>query len=94
MVKRPTPREQALTDGMRSFPDRRGERGVECCLKRKGAYYHDLARTSVRWRAAGPETPVSGPGTPVRFGQTAGPRTFLGRAGAETGVRFGRLAHP
>ena len=43
MVKRPSPREQALTDGMRSFPDRRGERAVECCLKRKGAYYHDLA---------------------------------------------------
>jgi len=48
MVKRPTPREQALTDGMRSFPDRRGERAVECCLKRKGAYYHDLAGTSVK----------------------------------------------
>jgi hypothetical protein len=44
MVKRPTPREQALTDGMNSFRDRRGERAVECCLKRNGAYYHDLAR--------------------------------------------------
>jgi len=43
MVKRPTPREQALTGGMRSFPDRRGERAVECCLKQNGAYYHDLA---------------------------------------------------
>jgi len=43
MVKRPTPREQALTDGMKRFRDRRGERAVECCLKRKGAYYHDLA---------------------------------------------------
>jgi len=43
MVKRPTPREQALTDGMKRFRDRRGERAVECCPKRKGAYYHDLA---------------------------------------------------
>jgi hypothetical protein len=43
MLKRPTPREQALSDGRRRFPDRRGERAVECCLKRKGAYYHDLA---------------------------------------------------
>ena len=46
MVKRPPPREQALTDGMTSFPDRRGERVVECCLKRKGAYYYDLAGPS------------------------------------------------
>jgi len=44
MVKRPTPREQALTDGMKRFRDRRGERAVECCLKQDGAYYHDLAR--------------------------------------------------
>jgi len=43
MVKRPTPREQALTDGMKRFRDRRGERAVECCLKQNGAYYHDLA---------------------------------------------------
>ena len=43
MVKRPTPLEQALMDGMKRFPDRRGERAVECCLKRKGAYYHHLA---------------------------------------------------
>jgi hypothetical protein len=55
LVKRPPPREQALTDGMRSFPDRRGERAVECCLKRNGAYYHDLAaparnrRCVIRW---------------------------------------------
>jgi phospholipase C len=48
MVKRPTPREQALTDGKRSFPDRRGERAVECCLEQNGAYYHDLAGTSVK----------------------------------------------
>ena len=66
MVKRPTPLEQALVDGMKRFPDRRGERAVECCLKRKGAYYHDLAGTSGNWRAAGPETAVSGPGTPAR----------------------------
>jgi|GEM_PF-1473776 len=46
MVKRPTPREQALTDGMRSFPDRRGERAVECCLEQNGAYNHDLAGPS------------------------------------------------
>jgi hypothetical protein len=44
MVKRPTPREQALTDGMKRFRDRRGERAVECCPKQNGAYYHDLAR--------------------------------------------------
>ena len=43
MMKRPPPREQALVGGVRSLPDRRGERGVECCLKRNGAYYHDLA---------------------------------------------------
>ena len=43
LLKRPTPLEQALMDGMKRFPDRRGERVVECCLKRKGAYYHDLA---------------------------------------------------
>ena len=43
MVKRPTPREQALTDGMNGFRDRRGERAVECCLKPNGAYYHHLA---------------------------------------------------
>ena len=43
MVKRPTPLEQALVDGMKRFPDRRGERAVEFCLKRKGAYYHHLA---------------------------------------------------
>ncbi len=43
MVKRPTPRKQALTDGMRSSPNRRGERVVECCLNQNGAYYHDLA---------------------------------------------------
>ncbi len=43
LVKRPPPQEQALIGGVRSLPDRRGERGVECCLKRKGAYYHDLA---------------------------------------------------
>jgi len=43
MLKRPTPREQALTDGMNRFRDRRGERAVECCLKPNGAYYHHLA---------------------------------------------------
>ena len=64
MVKRPTPREQALSDGVRCLPDRRGERAVECCLKRKGAYYHDLAGSSGNWRAAGPRTEVFGPGTP------------------------------
>lgn len=67
MVKRPTPREQALSDGMRSFPDRRGERAVECCLKRKGAYYHHLAGTSGNWRAAGPRTQVFGPGIPYQL---------------------------
>ncbi len=41
MVKRPTPREQALVGGWKRFPDRREERGVECCLKQKGAYYGD-----------------------------------------------------
>ena len=61
MMKRPPPREQALTDGMRSFPDRRGERGVECCLKRKGAYYYDLAGTPGIGRAGGPKTSVFGP---------------------------------
>jgi len=66
MVKRPTPREQALMDGMKRFRDRRGERAVECCLKRNGAYYHDLAGTSGNWGAAGPGRHVSGPGTPVR----------------------------
>jgi len=43
LMKRPSPREQALSDGVRCGPDRRGERAVECCLKQKGAYYHDLA---------------------------------------------------
>jgi len=66
MVKRPTPRKQALNDGMRSFPDRRGERAVECCPKQKGAYYHDLAGPSGNWRAAGPGTAVSGPGIPPK----------------------------
>jgi hypothetical protein len=61
-VKRPPPREQALTDGMRSFPDRRGERAVECCLKRKGAYYYDLARRPATRPAAGPGTSVPGLG--------------------------------
>ena len=46
MLKRPTPREQALTDGMNRFRDRRGERAVECCLKPNGAYYHHLAGPS------------------------------------------------
>ena len=64
MMKRPPPREQALTDGVKRFPDRRGERVVECCLKRKGAYYYDLAGTSESWRTAGPRTCVFGPGTP------------------------------
>src|SRR5579875_2232774 len=41
MVKRPTPREQAREGGWMRFPDRREERGVECCLKQKGAYYGD-----------------------------------------------------
>lgn len=41
MVKRPTPREQAREGGWKRFPDRREERGVECCLKPKGAYYGD-----------------------------------------------------
>ena len=26
------------------FPDRRGERAVECCPNQNGAYYHDLTR--------------------------------------------------
>lgn len=43
MVKRPPPRKQALTGGVRCSPDRRGERAVECCLNQNGAYYHDLA---------------------------------------------------
>jgi len=43
MMKRPSPRKQALTGGMRRSPDRRGERAVECCLNQNGAYYHDLA---------------------------------------------------
>lgn len=43
MMKRPPPLEQALSDGMRRFPDRRGERAVECCHERKGAYSHHLA---------------------------------------------------
>ena len=68
MVKRPTPREQALTDGMKRFRDRRGERAVECCLKRNGAYYHDLAGPSGNWRATGPGTRVLGPGTPAPAG--------------------------
>jgi hypothetical protein len=46
LMKRPPPRKQALTDGMRRSPDRRGERAVECCLNQNGAYYHDLAGPS------------------------------------------------
>jgi hypothetical protein len=65
MVKRPTPREQALTGGMRRFPDRRGERAVECCLKQNGAYYHHLAGSSGDGRTAGPRARVLGPETPV-----------------------------
>jgi len=64
MMKRPPPREQAPSDGVRCFQDRRGERAVECCLNQKGAYYHDLAGSSGNWRAAGPRTQVFGPGTP------------------------------
>jgi len=67
MVKRPTPRKQALTDGMTSSPDRRGERVVECCLNQNGAYYHDLAGTSGNWRAARPKTPVFGREPPARM---------------------------
>jgi hypothetical protein len=67
MVKRPTPREQALTGGMNCFRDRRGERAVECCPKRKGAYYHDLAGSSGNRRTAGPRTQVLGPGTSAGF---------------------------
>jgi hypothetical protein len=54
MVKRPTPREQALDGGRIGSWDRRGERAVECCLKQNGAYYRHLARTSSDWRATGP----------------------------------------
>ena len=46
MVKRPPPRKQALSGGVRRSPDRRGERAVECCLNQNGAYYHDLAGPS------------------------------------------------
>lgn len=64
MVKRPPPLEQALRDGMRRFPDRRGERAVECCHERKGAYSHHLAApASDRRGVTRPETvPVSGVG--------------------------------
>ena len=55
LMKRPPPREQAPSDGVRCFQDRRGERAVECCLNQKGAYYHDLAGSSGNWRAAGQE---------------------------------------
>ena len=48
VMKRPSPRKQALTDGRKRSPDRRGERAVECCLNQNGAYYHDLAGTSVK----------------------------------------------
>lgn len=34
MMKRPTPLEQALSDGRRRSPDRRGGRAVECCRNR------------------------------------------------------------
>ena len=75
MVKRPSPREQALSDGVRRFSDRRGERGVECCLKRNGAYYRDLAGPSGNWGAAGPESPDSGPETfPALLDRAAAPR--------------------
>jgi hypothetical protein len=60
MMKRPSPREQALSDGMRRSSVRRGERGVECCLKQNGAYYRHLAGSSVKRGAVRPETPVSG----------------------------------
>ena len=63
MMKRPPPREQALTDGVRSFPDRRGERGVECCLKRKGAYYCHLAWDVTKGTGRWPESTDSGPRT-------------------------------
>ena len=64
LLKRPSPREQALIDGMRRGPDRRGERAVECCLKQKGAYYDDLAGSLGNEWAAGPATAAAGPGTP------------------------------
>ena len=51
MVKRPSPREQALMDGMRWSSDRREERGVECCLEQNGAYDHDLAGSPGNRRA-------------------------------------------
>lgn len=68
MMKRPPPREQALIGGVRSLPDRRGERGVECCLKRKGAYYHDLTGAPVTGRATGPISNGIGLGTGGRCG--------------------------
>ncbi len=52
-----------MTEGRR-LPDRRGRRAVECCLKQNGAYYRDLAGTSVKWRAAGPE--IAFPGRELR----------------------------
>ena len=60
LLKRPPPRKQALKDGRRRFPDRQGERAVECCLKQNGAYYHDLAGTSGNWGAARPKALVFG----------------------------------
>ncbi len=54
MVKRPSPRKQALTDGMRSSPDRRGERAVECCLNQNGAYYRALAAPARNRRGVSP----------------------------------------
>ena len=71
MLKRPSPREQALTDGRRSFPDRRGERGVECCLEQNGAYDHDLAGPSGDRRTARPATSVAGRETPPLRARTA-----------------------
>ncbi len=63
LVKRPTPRKQALRDGRKGLPDRRGERAVECCLEQNGAYYYDLAGSLGTGRAADPVASAAGPGT-------------------------------
>jgi hypothetical protein len=73
MVKRPSPRKQALTDGMRSSPDRRGERAVECCLNQNGAYYRDLAAPAGNRRGVTPGSRAPSEGVaPARVNRAAG----------------------
>ena len=89
LVKRPSPRKQALTDGMSGSRDRRGERAVECCLNQNGAYYHDLAGTSHTVTCRRPGSVCFRAGNPVVSGAPVGPLVMLTRARGGAEAYFG-----